>query len=125
VDVRFIEGDVTRIGALGIGDGYSLILDVGCLHSIPRERRQAYADGVNAAAAADAAFLSMAFQRSQRGPLPPGLDTTELAQLFPGWTIAWEHRDPGDSGIGPMKNAHPTWRLLKRDGTVNRVQRPA
>lgn len=114
VDVRFVEGDVTDLARLNIGAGYSLILDIGCLHTIPPARRDAYAAGVHAAADEDAVLLSMAFGRSTRGPLPPGISTEEMQALFPGWTIESEHPDPGDSGIGPMKTAHPTWRLLRR-----------
>src|SRR5690242_12734972 len=43
---RFLVGDVTRLGDLGIGDGFTLVLDMGCLHSIPESRRDAYVQGV-------------------------------------------------------------------------------
>src|SRR5438876_5123656 len=44
---RLIQGDVTRLKELGLGAGYSLVFDLGCLHSIPEVRRDAYAAGVN------------------------------------------------------------------------------
>lgn len=35
VSPRLVVGDVTRLGSLGIGTGYGLLLDLGCFHSIP------------------------------------------------------------------------------------------
>lgn len=113
--VRFVHGDVAAIASLGLGDGYSLVLDIGCLHTIPREQRPAYAAGVMQATVPGAAFLSMGFQPAAFGVRPPGFDSAELLALLPGWTLNWEHPDPGISGIGPMQPAHPTWRLLTRD----------
>ncbi len=42
LSARFIEGDVTRLEELGIGGGYSLLLDFGCYHGVPTGRRNAY-----------------------------------------------------------------------------------
>ena len=39
---RFIAGDVTRLSDLGVGDGYALLLDFGCFHTLPEDRRSAY-----------------------------------------------------------------------------------
>ena len=51
VDVRFVLGDVTRLGELGLGAGYALLLDFGCLHTLPADRRDAYVAGVSGVAA--------------------------------------------------------------------------
>src|SRR5215208_7593277 len=32
VDVRFLEGDVTKLAAAGVGSVYRLLLDFGCFH---------------------------------------------------------------------------------------------
>ena len=45
-------GDVTRLTELGID--YSLLLDLGCFHSIPDASRDAYVRGVTALARAGA-----------------------------------------------------------------------
>ena len=41
--VRLLEGDVTRLEELGIGDGYTLLVDAGCYHMVPFARRDALA----------------------------------------------------------------------------------
>lgn len=60
---RLIQGDVTRLPELGIGDGYSLVFDLGCLHSIPPGSRDSYVAGMTGAAAQGADYLVWAFYR--------------------------------------------------------------
>ncbi len=61
VEPRLLQGDVTRLGDLDIGEGYSLLLDPGCYHSLfPVALRDAYAKGVTAAAGRGPASCSMA-----------------------------------------------------------------
>ena len=43
---RVLLGDVTRLGTLPLGDPFELVLDIGCFHSIPPNRRDDYAIGV-------------------------------------------------------------------------------
>ncbi len=57
VALRLIVGDVTRLRELGVGGGFSLVFDLGCLHSIPDSRRDAYAKGVTEVAASGSTFL--------------------------------------------------------------------
>src|SRR5438128_7519208 len=59
--IRLILGDVTKLEELGVGDGYSLVFDLGCLHAIPQGRREAYAAGVTRATLAGADFLVWGF----------------------------------------------------------------
>lgn len=35
VSPLFLQGDVTRLDELGVGDGYTLLLDFGCFHTLP------------------------------------------------------------------------------------------
>src|SRR5438270_12816653 len=65
VSPRLIVGDVTRLGELDVGTGYSLLLDLGCFHSMPDERRDAYVDGVSTAAAPAATMLLFGFLRGE------------------------------------------------------------
>ena len=44
--VRFVQGDVTRLEDLGVGAGFTLLMDGGCYHTIPVWRRDAYAESV-------------------------------------------------------------------------------
>src|SRR5262245_14021563 len=57
VRVRFLEGDVTRLPALGLGTGYGLIFDAGCFHGLPDDSRAAYVRGVNALRGPEARLL--------------------------------------------------------------------
>jgi SAM-dependent methyltransferase len=59
-------GDVTRLGDLGVTGPFDLILDLGCFHSIPDARRDAYVEEVAKVAAPGATFLLFAF--GERGP---------------------------------------------------------
>lgn len=56
-----LEGDVTRLSSLGVEGPFDFVLDVGCFHSIPGSRRDAYARGVAAVARPGALFLLWAF----------------------------------------------------------------
>ena len=71
VKVDFREGDVTRLGYLGLTPGFSLLFDFGCYHGLKRDQRARYAEGVTALAAPGATLLMMAFtkpcRRSPRG----------------------------------------------------------
>ena len=83
VSPRFIEGDVTRMSDLDIGDGFTLILDIGCFHTLPRRSRGAYVRQIGAAASPDATLLLFAF-----GGIPGTAPKEEVAARFgPAWEI--------------------------------------
>jgi len=90
VSPRLIVGDVTALGNLNIGAGYSLLLDLGCFHSIPDERRDAYVAGASAAAAPGATMLLFGFLRGEGGNRlgPRGLLAGEVERRFAGsWDV--------------------------------------
>jgi SAM-dependent methyltransferase len=90
VSPLFVEGDVTRLGDLGIGDGYTLLLDFGCFHTLPEDRRPAYVTGVSGAAAAGATLLLYGFRRPPRAaPLHAGVTLDEIQHRFcsGGWEL--------------------------------------
>jgi hypothetical protein len=60
---RLIHGDVVQLD-----DGYTLLLDFGCFHTLPSDRRPAYLTGVSHPAAPGAPLLIFGFRR--RGPRP-------------------------------------------------------
>jgi len=82
-----IRGDVTRLDDLGVGGGYTLVFDLGCLHSIPQARRDAYAAGVTKAAAPGADFLVWGFYARPSPVINARLTEEEVEQLF---SKAWE-----------------------------------
>jgi SAM-dependent methyltransferase len=91
---RFVKGDVTRLGDLDLGPGFDLLLDLGCFHSLPEERRDAYAAGVSTQAAPGGTFMLFGFLHPKRRLIgPAGLGEDEIAQRFKdGFDVVWERR---------------------------------
>lgn len=80
---RFVNGDATRMPAAGIGDGYTLLFDFGCFHTLPDDRREAYVQSVSAVAAPGATFLLCGFTRPPRAaPMRAGMSTGEVQERF-------------------------------------------
>lgn len=85
---RFVCADVTHLAAAGIGQGYDLLLDFGCLHTLPADRRTAYVAGVSAAAAPGATLLLYGFRGPPRpAPMAAGLTPEEVRARFTGWEV--------------------------------------
>ena len=83
VSPRLVEGDVTRLHDFGVGDGYTLLLDFGCFHTLPQDRREAYVQSVSEAAALGAKFLLYGFKRPPRlAPMRAGLTAEEVRERF-------------------------------------------
>jgi SAM-dependent methyltransferase len=99
VTARLIQADVTRLAELGIGDRFGLVFDLGCLHSIPDDRRGAYATGVTEATLPGADFLVWGFSPTSSNPfLRTKLSRDELEQRFgKDWEMvrAWGGEQPG------------------------------
>ena len=87
VTVNFVHADVTRLSQTGIGAGFALIVDNGCLHGMSDGDRDAYVRQVSAVAAADARLLIVAFVPGGRIGVR-GIDRGEIERRFePGWTL--------------------------------------
>jgi SAM-dependent methyltransferase len=83
VSPRLVEGDVTRLQDFGVGDGYTLLLDFGCFHTLPQDRRDAYVQSVSEVAAPGAMFLLFGFKRPPRlAPMQAGLTAEEVRERF-------------------------------------------
>ena len=94
---RLIQGDVTRLKELSLGAGYSVVFDLGCLHSIPEVRRDAYAAGVNEVTVPGADFLVWGFYAKPNFFVNAKLAQDELEQLFgKSWDMvrAWGGEQP-------------------------------
>ena len=83
---------MTQLSALGIGGGYSLIMDGGCYHMVPPSRRDVYAHGVTGVAAPGALLIIVGFTSH----LILGLSEAELCTRFPGWELLTTDRIPGE-----------------------------
>jgi SAM-dependent methyltransferase len=107
--VRFLRGDATRLETLDLGEPYTLIFDLGCLHGIPSERRARYAAGVAQAAAPGALYLLYAFGPTKLGPRNAGLKEDEVRALFAGIFYV-EHVEHGSDRRGISS----AWYWLRR-----------
>jgi hypothetical protein len=87
---RFLEADVTHLGDAAVGEGYTLVVDFGCFHTIPAARRAAYVAGVSDAAAPGATLLLYGFTRPPRlAPMATSISTEEVERWFggSGWDL--------------------------------------
>ncbi|MBF8188024.1 methyltransferase domain-containing protein [Nonomuraea sp. K274] len=102
VEARWYVGDFTEPERLGLGDGYGLLFDRGCLHSIPHGGRDAYVRAVTRIAAPGAVLLIHGCYPS-RGPWPKpaGIAKGEIAARFAdGWEVETEEdRERGHAGF--------------------------
>ena len=101
VSPRLIVGDVTRLSELGIGDGYGLLLDLGCFHSIPDAGHDAYVRGATQVAGPGATMLLFCFIRrnGRRGFGPPAIAPNEVRERFStSWDILREQSGQGFAG---------------------------
>jgi SAM-dependent methyltransferase len=106
LSIQLLQGDVTRLSELGVGTGFALLMDGGCYHMIPADRRDAYAQSVTRVAAPGAHLIMVGFSRTLGGRHPEYL----LARL-PGWSLVRLDRVPGEqmsqyvSGPAPLRAA--------------------
>ena len=112
---RFVQGDVSDLAALGIGDGFTLLLDYGCFHGLSDAARDGYVAGVAAAAAPGATFLLLTFAPGRRGPAPRGASGEEIVRRFGGaWEVEWARAPDWVRLPGPLRRADPTIYRLRR-----------
>jgi ubiquinone/menaquinone biosynthesis C-methylase UbiE len=87
VSVNFVQADVTHLSQAGIGAGFRLIVDNGCLHNMSDGDRDAYVQEVSALAAPDARLLIVAFPPGGRFGVR-GVKPAEMERRFtPAWTL--------------------------------------
>jgi SAM-dependent methyltransferase len=97
---RFVHGDVTRLDELGVGDGYTLLVDFGCFHTLPDDRRPAYVAGISHAAAPGATLLLYGFRRPPKAaPMHAGITTDEVERRFIG--AGWHLIHSGRTTVKP------------------------
>jgi SAM-dependent methyltransferase len=115
---RFIHGDVTRLQDLGVGDGYDLMLDFGCFHTLPKDRRPGYVTGVSGVATPGATLLLYGFERPPKAaPLHAGLTADEVRQRFcpAGWDLVSAERSSAETPVVPgAADRFELWRYYLR-----------
>ena len=113
--VRFLQADITTIGAGELGASYTLLLDGGCLHGLAPAQLRHAADTVTDTAKAGATLLMFAFAPGRRGPAPRGINPAQIPEFFPQWELAFSRPASEITLSGPLRNARPSWyQLVKR-----------
>ena len=101
---HFVEGDATRLHDLGVGDGYTLLLDFGCFHTLPEDRRPAYVTSVSHAAAPAATLLLYGLRRPPKvAPMHVDISVEEITQRFEpaGWQLVNAQHSAADTTVVP------------------------
>jgi SAM-dependent methyltransferase len=86
VEMKLVQGDVTRLSEAEVGSGFRLILDTGTFHDFDTEQQQGIARSVGALAAEDATVLLLCWPRRTR-PLIRGVSREEIEAAFAGWQV--------------------------------------
>jgi SAM-dependent methyltransferase len=91
VEMRLLEGDVTRLSATGVGSGFPFLLDLGLFHDeLTDQQRAAMGREVSAVAAPGATLLMVAWAPGRRGPLPRGAGHDDIQAAYPEWQVVDE-----------------------------------
>jgi len=100
VSPRYLQGDATRLQDLGVGEGFTLVLDFGCFHTLPDDRRDPYVQGVSRAAADGATLLLYGFANPPRlAPMRAEFTPEEVRRRFgpEGWELVTADRMSADA----------------------------
>jgi SAM-dependent methyltransferase len=77
---KVLVGDVTKLGEIGVDGPFDLLLDIGCFHSLPETRRDAYVSEAARVARSGATLLLFAFGEKGRGT--PFATKSEIREKF-------------------------------------------
>lgn len=114
VNVCFLNADIANSSTAELGAGYTLLLDVGCLHGLSDESLQRAAATITDVAKPGATLLMLAFGPGWRGPAPRGIDPARIPELFPQWDLI-SSRPLHEIMPGmPARKGGPTWYQLTR-----------
>jgi SAM-dependent methyltransferase len=91
VEMRLIEGDVTRLSEFDVGSDFPFLVDFGLFHDeLTDEQRKAMGREVSALATPGATLLMMAWAPGRRGPLPRGASRSDIEAAYPEWEVVDE-----------------------------------
>ena len=113
VQVRFVQGDITALRAVGVGSGFEFFLDLGAVHGLSDADRRAVGREVTAVAAPGATLLMAAWAPGRRGPLPRGASRQDIEAAFPDWTVMAEEIADVTGAPSPVKRADPRFYRLR------------
>ncbi len=117
VEVEFLEGDVTRLDAAGVGSGFQLLLDFLTFHDeLSDEQRAEEGREVTAAAAPGATLLLLSWKPARRTLFPRGASREDIQAAFPEWSPIDDQAVELPSGVpGYVKRAEPRFYRLRRE----------
>jgi SAM-dependent methyltransferase len=114
VEIRFVKGSVSALTEIGIGSGYSLILDFGTVHGLPPDQVQAVGREVTAVATENSTIMMYAFSPGRRGPLPRGISREEIKEAYSEWSITKEEAFQLTGVPRVVQKAAPRFYCLRR-----------
>ena len=114
VEVRFVEGDITALRAVGVGSGFRFVWDFGTVHGLTQTQREAVGWEVSAVTADDATMLMMAWPPGRRGPLPRGASRGDIEAAFPGWKVITEDAFDAFGLPGPLESVDQRFYRMRR-----------
>lgn len=86
LEIKLVQGDVTRLSETELDSGFRLILDTGTFHDLDTEHQKGMARSVDAMATIDATVILLCWPRRIR-PLIRGVSREEIEAAFEGWQI--------------------------------------
>jgi hypothetical protein len=104
--VAFHRADVTAMPFLI--EPFEFVLDIGCLHSVPRRRRGDYAAEVSRLSRPGACYMLYAFLPAEKHP-ERGVSLRDVRELF-GPAFQLERQEGGDDPNGPQA----VWYWMRR-----------
>jgi SAM-dependent methyltransferase len=117
IELRLVEGDVTKLHATGVGSGFRFLLDFGLFHDeLTDAQRAAMGREVSAVAAPGATLLMLTWPPRRRWVLPRGAGLADIEAAYPGWKVIDE--DAVDPTGAPLyryvRHAEPRFYRLRR-----------
>lgn len=104
--VEFVKADVTQLSSEGVGDGFDLVIDSGCLHGMSAGDREKYVREVSAVTSAEARLLIVAVVPGSSSGVR-GIEPAEIERRFaPEWTILASGDEPtlDRNGTNPARH---------------------
>jgi SAM-dependent methyltransferase len=104
--VTFSKADVTQLSSSGIGTGFGLIIDSGCLHGMSAGDRDSYVREISVLAAPGTRLLIVAFIPGASMGVP-GIGFEEVERRFSdGWTLLSSGDEPAMDRNGKNPARH-------------------